>query len=336
MLGALAAGCGGKSIDIDGDSRSRGGSTASGGSTSNGGGSNGGTSSGGASSGGTSGAGTSGGGTSNGSSGSGSGGSSEVIDCTGAFGAPRTVLETARFSVASLTVSPDELELIYVASTTMSGEQGFYRARRASRAEAFSEPVALPELDAVCTRSIENRSGDLTFDGLGFYFACYEIQSPSAARLRVARRASLDAPFVVDPTPFGTVTGGPSVSRDELELFAAIAGEPAMRYVRSDASAPFGIGEPLLGFGTAPLLTPEIAPNGLDLFFAQTTLGPSHVLVTATRTEPHAAFGQLDLVLPEIMYEYFGSPALSKDCRSLYYVHTFSMPYLDRVEVISR
>jgi hypothetical protein len=333
---ACATGCGGDDSGGGGDGDA-GGSTSSGGSMSSGGTSSGGTrANGGTSTGGASNGGTSTGGTSSGGSSSGAGGSG---DCTGAFGTPRVVLEMAATSFSGLTVSPDELELIYSAGPTDGYDQGFFRATRASKADAFSNPVALPELDEACGVSSLTRSGDLTFDGLGFYFTCYDISAGAVAgELRYARRPSLDAPFVVERLDYLTVNGGPSVSRDELELFASFSSGPAKRYVRSDTSSSFSSGEDVAGLETYIVATPEIAPDGSTLYFSQSVSNTYYALVEATRSAPGAAFGPLNVLLPEIMNETFGSPAISNDCRSLYFVHyVFQSSVLTyRVEVMTR
>jgi hypothetical protein len=320
-------GCGG-----DDDSAGGGDSTPKGGASASNGTSSGGTSSGGSSSG--SGGMSSGGTSSGGTSGGGAGG----MDCSGEFGAPRVVLEMGDTVFSSLTLTPDELELIYSAGPTGSEMPlGFYRARRASKADVFSNPVALPELDAACLTATQTRSGDLTFDGLGFYFVCYDSIS-SSGTLYEARRASLDAPFVLDPgTPTLVGAGGPSVSRDELELFVASGSGPGQYYVRSNTGLRFDTAEPITGFDPYFVLTPEIAPNDVDLFASVSTTGSYYTLGVATRSGPGPAFGTPRLLLPEVMNETFGSAAISNDCRSLYFVHLVTMPTVSyRVEVMSR
>ena len=326
VLVACATGCGGDDSGGDGNA---GGAMSTGGSTSVGG-----TSSGGMTTGGTS----PNGGSANGGSSSGAGGS---VACTGAFGAPRVVLEMEGQSFSGLTLSPDELELIYSAGSVESGsDQGFFRARRASKADVFSTPVAIPELDAECAMSTMTRSGDLTFDGLGFYFTCYDSLSPgSASQLLYARRASLDAPFVVERIDYLTVDRGPSVSRDELELFAALGSAgPTKRYVRADTSASFSDGEEVPELESYIIATPEIAPDGRTLYASQSASNTWYALVEATRSAPGAAFGPLTVLLPEIMNETFGSPAISNDCRSLYFVHYVLQDSVltYRVEVMTR
>jgi hypothetical protein len=247
------------------------------------------------------------------------------------------VLEMVNTSFSSLTLGSDELELVYSAGlTAATSPQGFFHMRRASKADAFSAPVALPELDTACTSPDQTRSGDLTIDGLRFYFTCYDSSLPDVTPLRVARRETLDAPFVVDEAVVGYVTGGPTVTTDELELFASLSNGPAMRYWRNDASESFGREEPIAGFETFVLLTPEIAPNDLDIFVSQTTSGSAYALVTATRSGPGAAFGAPRVVLPETMNEIFGSAALSNDCRSLYFVHAFARDVTYRIEMMTR
>jgi hypothetical protein len=250
------------------------------------------------------------------------------------------VLETPGMSFSGLTVSPDELELIYSAGAVDGVDQGFFHARRASKADVFSQPVALPELDAACGMSTLTRSGDLTFDGLGFYFTCYDSQSPgSVAELLYARRPSLDAPFVEERIDYLIVDRGPSVSRDELELFAALGSAgPTKRYVRTDATASFGNGEEVAGLESYIIATPEIAPDGRTLYASRSMSNTWYALVEATRSEPGAAFGPLTVLLPEITNETFGSPAISNDCRSLYFVHYVLVDSVltYRVEVMTR
>jgi hypothetical protein len=251
------------------------------------------------------------------------------------------VLELPGMSLSSLTLSPDELELVFSAEPmSATTTEAFFHARRASKADAFSAPVALPELDLACTGANQTRSGDLSFDGLAFYFTCYDSVNPADTPLRVARRANLDAPFVLDPTPLGSVRGGPSLSRNELEIFSAVGSGLAMRYTRSDTSAPFGAGEPIAGFESFLIRTPEIAADGLTIFASQSETGSSTALVSAIRSAPGAAFGPLTPLVPEPMNETFGSSAISNDCRSLYYVHILFPPSVEtatnRAEVMSR
>ncbi len=355
MLFACILACDGEGEGGDEGDDGSGGSAASGGSsnggtssggtanggTSEGGGpdggtSAGGTSGGGTSGGGTSGGGTSGGGTSNGGSSSGTGGSGDV-DCSGAFGTTRrTVLEVPDATFSGLTLGPDELELIYSAGMTGETTQRFFSARRASKADAFSDPTPLPELDAACTSPDETRSGDLSFDGLRLYFTCYTSAQPAVTPLRIARRENLDAPFVVDPEPLGTVFGGPTVTRDELELFSALSLMPAAHYQRDDVNEPFGEGDLAAGLEMLTLATPEIAPNGLDLFVSQTTTASSYGLSMARRGAPGEPFGPAGPIIAETPNEVFGSPAISNDCRSLYYAYILAQPLTYRVEVITR
>jgi hypothetical protein len=237
------------------------------------------------------------------------------------------VLEMPGTSFSGLTLSPDELELIYSAGPVESGsDQGFFRARRASKDDVFSTPVAIPELDAECATSTMTRSGDLTFDGLGFYFTCYDSDLPAgSSQLLYARRPSLDAPFVAERIDYADVDRGPSVSRDEIELFAALGtAGPTKRYTRSDTTQPWSSGEVVAGLESTIIATPEIAPDGLTLYASQSASNTWYALVEATRSAPGAAFGPLTALLPEIMNETFGSPAISNDCRSLYFVHYVS------------
>ena len=260
-----------------------------------------------------------------GSGGAGGSGGAVSVDCGGNFGTPSVVLSVPGVEIGSLAPSSDELELIYsgATQTDVSYTSGFYRSARASKDVPFAPGTPLPELDAACADSTLGRSGDLSADGLRFYFVCYSLEEADPlVALHVARRASPGAAFVVDSTTYGTVRPGPAISADELTLFtsasrAEIVG--ANSYVRPSASAPFGSATILAGLET--VITPDLSSDGRFLFGSVTNGDVPSALVVAERASTNVSFASYTPVLtaPDLR-SVLGSPAISQDCRSLYYV----------------
>jgi hypothetical protein len=134
------------------------------------------------------------------------------------------VLELPGQSIGALSLGPGELELIYVSAPIDAEPQSptYQRALRSSTAEPFPAGTPLPELDEACAEARFARSGDLSLDGLRYYFVCYDADSPSSTgTLQLAERERLDAPFVVSTTFFGFVSPGPTLGPDELELITS-------------------------------------------------------------------------------------------------------------------
>jgi hypothetical protein len=311
---ALACACGGAEEPPDG-----GAGTSSAGTNPTGTGGAAGTSA----SGGTAGAGSGSGGGS-GASGTSGGGSGGVPSgsCSGTFGAPTVVLELPGQRFGSLSLGPGELELLYATSDySMLPELPSYRRSvRTSTSVPFPEGQPVPELDAPCDPTFE-RSGDLSLDGLRYYYVCYSLEEPMTVPLRIARRASLDAPFVVDERTYGDVGTGPSLGPGELELFTSPAefqSTPTLRHERPDQDAAFGASSELMGL---TLVTPELSADGRFLFGALYGLDTDvQRLMMAERASNGVQFGSPVPVITAATDEIVGSAAISADCRSLYYI----------------
>jgi len=275
--------------------------------------------------------GASGSGVTGGAAGSSTGGGSGSpgLDCSGAFGPPTGVLSVPGAEIGGLTLSADELEMIYgVGPLLADSPRGFVRSVRSSTAEPFSAGTALPELDAVC-QPTDYRSGDLSSDGLSFYFVCYASFESPAVELRVARRAAPGIPFVVDAQSYGSIFTGPSISADELTLYTSAQGSldapggPPIVHTRASRDVPFGAGTPLTALGV--MYTPDVSEDGLWLFGSRTALSTSPPqLIASQRSSLVEPFGEPSVVLTREAMGSLGSAAISADCRSLYYVDVAS------------
>ncbi len=310
----LAIGCGGDGADASNQAGGAGGtagSSSSGGSGTSGAGGSAGT------------GGSSGGAAGNGNAGSGNAGSSGsgALDCSGTFGTSRVLLSAApNDELGGVTLSPDELELFY-SSITPAAVDGshFYRSTRASKADVFMLGTTVPELDAAC-ESGQRRTMDLSHDGLRAYLVCVPPEGPAyGGSLRIADRPSLGAPFVLRTMTYGEIGNSPSISRDELTLYTTQPDgsyDYIQRYERGTTSEAFGPAEDLsLGSFDFPS-SPDIGPDDLSLYFGMnTTVG------VATRASTEADFGVATELFTIASPSAGGSPEISRDCRSLYYIN---------------
>lgn len=306
LLGSGAAGCGGEGTEsaMGGSAgSSNGGSQAGSGGAAGGGGAS-------------ADAGRAGQATDGGSGGKGGGAG---LDCSGSFGAPKTLLSVpSGDELASVSVSPDELEAFYTL-THADGSVTFQRSRRASKDAVFPAGSSVPELDALCNPT-DLRGLDLSPDGLRAYAVCIPAAVlPFVGALHLLKRESLSSPFVADAMTFGSVGSSPAISHDELTLYTSSdynpGTDPSRRYTRANVQAAFGKSETIAGLETDITTAPDPAPDDLALF-----MGRASALVMATRTTSADPFGAPTTLVPRTDLTAFGSPDISQDCRSLYFV----------------
>lgn len=287
------------------------GGVGTGGTSSTGGGS-----SGGPGSGGTSGAAAAG------TSGGGAGGSAGALaDCSGAFGTPELVFDSGTSPAGSLTLTADELELYYGLQDTSTDAFPVFVRKRSSRVEPFGNPTEVPELTSICAPA--QPSMDVSNDGMRMYMECDYGVGP----LHIATRASRSEPFQRTGSPLGDVGDSIDVSADELVLIGVkdvtSDGRVGM-HQRASLDAPFGAETPVPGID-GEFRHPTLAPDGLTLFG---TLNPDPAdpaasrLAVAERTTSSAAFSvPIELVVPGASQQNSDyTPALSADCRSLYFL----------------
>jgi hypothetical protein len=232
------------------------------------------------------------------------------------------VLSIANTEIGSLALSADELELIHTSASPVGTTQsGFVRSVRASKDVPFGPGEPLTSLDAACADPMLLRSGDLSADGLRFYFVCYP-SSGALSELRLARRTTPTSPFVVDATTYGLVRSGPSISRDELSLYTSpepVEGARPNLHLRSSTSVPFQDASLLAGLEN--VMTPDVSSDDRFLFGTNSNSTLASTLVVSERPTPTDAFGspQTLFTAPDLKTG-LGSAAISDDCRSLYYV----------------
>jgi hypothetical protein len=234
---------------------------------------------------------------------------------------------TAGTPIASITVSPDELE-VHFAMRDSGGLWHYIRSTRRIKTAVWPVGEVVPELDAACDPSYE-RSIDLSRDGLRAYLVCFPDNQHADGLLRIARRPSVGAPFVLDARDYGTVGGSLAISADELVLYTSssnyVTPGPPRMFTRSSVSENFGAAKAIPGLeggdagAQVNMTTPDPSPDGLSLFGSLDTS-----LVVVERSSPGGNFGAPTIVDegdPVNRNILIGSPDVSADCKSIYYVH---------------
>lgn len=256
----------------------------------------------------------------NGSAGS-EAGADGAPDCTGTFGEPTLVMAGAGERLGGLTLGADELELIYEASPMEdAATHQFRRSTRESKDDVFLPGEQLAMLDDACPAPTLLRSGELSNDGLRFYFGCYQALTDEPQPIRVARRATRDAAFVVDSEEFGTSHSGLALDADELMIVTSPSTKGGPLFARTRALTSDVFGPEITLIGLDGLITPDLSSDGRHLFASRYTDVNQNSLVTAERTGPLAFSTALTIRQLEDPVMVVGSAAISADCRSLYYV----------------
>ncbi|MET0794649.1 MAG: hypothetical protein ABW061_24220, partial [Polyangiaceae bacterium] len=139
--------------------------------------------------------------------------------------------------------------------------------------------------------------------------------------VRVAKRATSSASFVLADDSFGTTGPGIGLSADELGLYAGddqgipVATQSPQFYTRTSLTSPFADPQPIRGLEGTGLVAPFVTPDGLDLIGSQ-----RGVLVAAHRQSTSVAFGPLETLFTPATDVWNSSPVPSRDCSSLYYL----------------
>ncbi len=284
---------------------------------------------------------------------SGSGGEAEMdpelIDCSGVFDEPRVAFVDPGWMPQALSPTPDGLEFFYLSladdlSIDVSGKRRPFVRRRSSVEEPWSEPEELTELTDVCelwSPGTEPAALDVSLDSRRLYLGCNAMSDSDrpTGPLLVASRVDRQSPFVVQDQVFGEVGISLGITRDELSAYGTTITpdfSDVLLYQRSSLAEPFGA-PATLGIS---MRNPEPSPDGLALYGVKV---PGSVLyselVVATRTEVDAPWGEpLPAELPAPPSGYSDhSPALSGDCRSLYFMRRRSQgPFEAQVLVMGR
>ncbi len=261
-------------------------------------------------------------------------------DCSGTFGEAELFFEDPGWLSQALTPSADGLEFYYARlaldpDLDDSGTRLPTVRRRASADAEFGEPVLLSALATTCEAvrpGTEFAAFDLSVDGKRLYMGCsdYGRVAGSSGPLLLFERTATDESFVTPPLVIGEVGISVGLTRDELTAFA-MSLDPnvnaVVRYDRSSVAAPFGEGKVVSG--TRGLANPEPAPDGSSLWGVSAVPGGARLQIVVfewdASTESYQATGAPLGAPPEGTSDV--SPALSRDCRAVYFSRITHGPF---------
>lgn len=294
---------------------------------------------------------TGGGGSTGGSIDPGSGGelNAENVDCTGDFGESELLFRDEGWIPQALSPTRDGLEFFYArsaldASVDDSGQRRFAMRSRRSLDEPYSDPIPLTYLDDVCDAvepGTEPSALDVSGDALRLYIGCNAFGGDSYfGPLLLATRPDRGSVFEVQATPIGQAGISLGLTKDELEGFGSSL-DPAvpqiLHYTRDSMNEPFSEGVPVAG--GIELLNPEPAPDGLFMLGVLSLSNPPVTRIAwsvrAWKGQPFSTPSTEGMPEPgERTYDY--SPALTANCREIYFLRTITSPVYDAMVMVAR
>jgi hypothetical protein len=294
----------------------------------------------------TGGAGFGGGAGGSGTAGSPSGGTGPVTsDCTGAFGEPEPVFTDLGAQPQGISLTLDEREMFYFIEESGGTIPGRLVVRtRSSAAAEFGPPEDVAELAEVCPLPLWIGGVEVSHDGLRLYVSCEDLSTPDQpGPLRFAERSSRTVGWQLALEPIGMVGRSPGLSADERTLFSTVSRStslavPPNMQTRSSLGDTFGTPIPVPGLPAAYYPSPDPSADGLHLFggvMVETEAAPRLGLAVASRATLDAPFDPpttTDMPAPAGPAD--GSPAISADCRRLYFVRVPQQG--DRVVMMAR
>jgi hypothetical protein len=274
----------------------------------------------------------------------------ENVDCTGDFGEPEVLFEDVGWIPQALSTTRDGLEFFYARlalddSIDDSGQRRFAVRMRESQENEFSDPIPLVELDDACALAepgTQPSALDVSGDALRLYIGCNSLAGPPYEQgpLLLATRADKHSPFVVQEEPIGVAGISLGLTKDELEGFGSSL-DPAVpeiiHYTRPSIDVPFDSGVSILG--GVEMLNPEPAPDGLYLLGVVGDVTPGvNQIGFSMRRQNGAAFSAPStegMPPPGVNTDDY-SPALTSNCREIYFLRTHSPPDFHGEVMVSR
>jgi hypothetical protein len=271
-------------------------------------------------------------------------------DCSGSFADPQVMFEDPGWISQALAPSANGLEFFYARlavdrALDDSGTRLPTLRTRATIDSNFSEPVILWELTTACESA---RSGttlaalDISRDGLRLYIGCstFAHTAGSTGPLLVLERPDLGASFELPAQVIGEMGISLGLTRDELTAYGTTL-DPSIKevlwYKRDSIGDTFGPAE--IAAGAVSMSNPEPSPDGDELWGVVNITGTTRKQVARSLwNEPSQGYESpttIELSPPEDSSDV--SPALTGDCRSLYFSrYTVSSNVISRVMIARR
>jgi hypothetical protein len=199
---------------------------------------------------------------------------------------------------------------------------------------AFGEPTILWEISTGCEQvrpGTELAALDLSLDGRSLYLGCsdYNWEAGSSGPLLMFERPGPGTAFELPPEVVGEVGISIGLTRDELTAYGTSL-DPAIGavvwYHRSSLSEPFGPAK--VAPGAVSLSNPEPSPDGLALWGVVNVLNATRKQLAVSRwneeTQAYETPTRVGAAPSEGSSD--ASPALSSDCRSVYFTRYSGAP----------
>lgn len=253
-------------------------------------------------------------------------------DCSGEFSEPEVLFEEPGWIAQALTPAANGLEFFYARlavdlSLDDSGSRIPTLRSRPSPDADFGPPVILTSLATACEGAqtgTEFAGFDLSLDGKRLYMTCssFSREPGVTGPLLMFERSTWGDPFELPSTVVGEVGISVGLTRDELTAYGTSLDPtitPIVRYRRSSRSEPFGNAE--LVPEITQLGNPEPSPDGLALLGIISVPQTLSTQIAAARIDEETlTFQEPAAILappPEGTTDV--SPALSSDCRAIYF-----------------
>lgn len=213
----------------------------------------------------------------------------------------------------------------------------------------FGEPVILWDLATACEsvrQGTHLAALDLSYDGLRLYIGCsaFAFEPGATGPLLVFERRSQGARFELPPAVVGEVGISLGLTRDELTAYGTTL-DPSitavLRYKRGSVHESFGPAE--ITPGSPTMTNPEPSPDGFELWGVidtPTSTGTStgrQVAVSRWNEDTQAYDTPTAEIAPPPIGSTDISPALSSDCRAIYFSRYTGYPSaISRVMIAGR
>jgi hypothetical protein len=263
-----------------------------------------------------------------------------IPDCSGVFNEPVVAFEDPGWISQALTPAANGLEFFYARlavdqTLDTSGKRLLSLRTRPTIDSDFGEAVILTELLSLCEDArmgTELAALDLSYDGLRLYVGCSTFihAAGSTGPLLMLERKEIGAAFEPPAVVVGEVGISVGITRDELTAYGtsldpSVAG--VVWYKRKSVDDAFG--PPEVAPGSVGLFNPEPAPDGLELWGAMNTPGVSTRQLAMSRWNDEMEIYEKPTNVvaspPPDHSDY--SPALTSDCRTLYFARYSDDPF---------
>ncbi len=271
-------------------------------------------------------------------------------NCSGTFAEAQVMFEDPGWISQAIAPSANGLEFFYARlamdpTLDDSGTRLPTLRTRTTVDSDFGEPVILWELSTACSSvrpGTELAALDLSHDGLRLYIGCstFEHAVGATGPLVVVERSNLSSTFELPPRVIGEVGISLGLTRDELTAYGTTLDptiDQVLWYKRDSIEDSFGPAR--IAAGAVSMFNPEPSPDGQELWGVVQVKGTTtkRVAISNWNAQLREYEAPREIALPPPENSSDVSPALTGDCRSLYFSrYTFSPQVTSKIMIARR